>query len=449
MGIPLALSMRNRVDSEVRNQAASQAQVVAASASESLEPRAGAVGTASLNHLVNVSAEHVRGRVIVVDRRGIVLADSAGSAEVGANYSSRPEIQQALSGSTYQATRESQTLGTQLLATAVPVLHNGLTTGAVRVTQSVDTVNAAVHRSVIGVVLLGGIVLLLGLAGAFVMASEIARPIRRLDRAAEAVSKGDLEARAPVEGSKEQRSLARSFNRMTERLAEMIHSQQDFVADASHQLRTPLAGLRLRLEEMRETTDSADDAAQLDAGMREVDRLSHIVDELLILSPGGEHGLPPEALDLEEALDRAYERWAVHADEAGIELAIEPGAEGTFWCARADLDRALDPLIENAISYSPAGTAIELAAGGGVIEIRDRGVGVATEESEAVFGRFYRGSAGRRVSGGTGLGLPIAKQFAETWGGAVELVPRPGGGTIARLDIPAPDRAAISGDGFA
>lgn len=440
MGIPLALSMRSRVDSEVRSQAESQAQIVAANASEVLEPKAGSKGSGALDRLVQVSAEHVRGRVIVVNRSGIVVADSAGRAEVGHNYSSRPEIQQALGGSTYQATRNSNTLGTALLATAVPVLHGSRTTGAVRVTQSVDAVNAAVHRSMVGVILLGGVVLLLGLAGGFVMASEIARPIRRLDRAAESVSTGDLEARATVEGSSEQRSLALSFNRMTERLAEMIRSQQDFVADASHQLRTPLAGLRLRLEELRETTASADDAAQLDAGMREVDRLSHIVDELLILSPGGEHGLPPEALDAEEALERAFERWAAHADEQGVELVVEPGAEGSFWCARADLDRALDPLIENAIVYSPAGAEVELAAGAGAIEVRDRGAGVDAGERDAVFQRFYRGGAGRRVTGGTGLGLPIALQFAEAWGGSVALLPRSGGGTVARLILPAPDR---------
>ncbi len=439
MGIPLALSLRGRVDAEVRSQSKSQAQLVAASAAEALEPgKGGRNQAAALQHLVLVSAEKVRGRIIVVDRTGTVVADSAGRTEIGQDYSSRPEIATALGGSTFQATRESATLGTQLLATAVPILHGGRTTGAVRVTQSVDAVNSAVRRSVVGVVLLGGVVLLLGLGGGFVMASEIARPIRRLDDAAEAVSAGDLATRARVEGSSEQRSLALSFNRMTERLAEMIRSQQDFVADASHQLRTPLAGLRLRLEELRETTTDAEEATQLDAGMHEVDRLSHIVDELLILSPGGEHGLPPERIEPASAIEWAAERWTAHAEENGIELAVSTGVGGrALWCARADLDRALDPLIENAIAYSPAGSVVELAAVDGAIEVRDRGAGVGEQESEQVFRRFFRGSAGRRVSGGTGLGLPIARQLTETWGGSVTLRPRPGGGTVARLEMPA------------
>ncbi len=123
-----------------------------------------------------------------------------------------------------------------------------------RVTQSVEAVNSAVRRAIFGLGILSVIVLGLGLIAGALIAQQIARPIRRLGIAAGRVASGDLDARAPIEGSTEQRSLARSFNEMTERVSRLLRSQRDFVADASHELRTPLTGLRLQLEEVREAT---------------------------------------------------------------------------------------------------------------------------------------------------------------------------------------------------
>ena len=189
--------------------------------------------------------------MIVVDANGKVIADSAGPAELGASYADRPEIAAALNGRSYQQERHSDTLDTDILATAVPILEHGATVGAVRVTQSVEAVNSAVRRSLAGIALLALVVLVLGVIAGALIARRIARPIDRLAEAADEVAGGDLDARAPVEGSTEQRSLARSFNGMTERVGRMLEGQQEFVADASHQLRTPLTGLRLQLEELQ------------------------------------------------------------------------------------------------------------------------------------------------------------------------------------------------------
>src|SRR5207245_3658455 len=122
----------------------------------------------------------VRGRVVVVDLRGRVLADSARSAPVGTYFGSRPEIVETLAGRRYQETRASRTLGHRILATAVPVLHRGKIAGAVRVTQSVAAVDRALDRATLGLVLIGGVVLLLGLTVGALIARQIARPMRRL-----------------------------------------------------------------------------------------------------------------------------------------------------------------------------------------------------------------------------------------------------------------------------
>ena len=419
LGIPLALSLRDRVDAEVRSQAESQADVVAASATDLLAP---GVPRSGLAALADSAATTVRGRVLVVDAQGRVLADSAGSATRGASYADRPEIRAALGGNRPQRVRHSASTGADLLATAVPVTRLGRVAGAVRITQNVATVHRAVNRTTAELALVAATVLLAGLAAAAVIAAQIARPIRRLERAARRVADGDLEARAAEEGSIEQRSLAQSFNEMTERLIALVSAQRRFVADASHQLRTPLTGLRLRVEAL------GDDAATV-----EVDRLAQIVEELLALSRAGETPATVTRCDLDAAARSAAKRFAAAAAKHGVAVRVTPGSGPAFGSSVPhELDRALDALVENAIAYASDGGEVEIAAMPGLLEVRDRGPGLPAGEEELLFERFHRGTAGS----GTGLGLPIARALARGWGGDATLRARPGGGAIAALVIP-------------
>jgi signal transduction histidine kinase len=432
LGVPLAISLGDRVDAEVRGQARSQVDVVAASASELLAP----ARRPALQNLVEISAASVRGRAIVVDSRGRLLADSAG-APAGRSYADRPEVHAALGGRGEQITRNSETLGAEILATSAPILEHGRPAGAVRITQSVGAVHDAVRESILDLSALGFVVLLLGLVAGALIAQQIARPIRRLDVAARRVADGDLETTVEVEGSTEQRSLARAFNEMTRRVKRLLRSQQDFVADASHQLRTPLTGLRLRLEGLGERfRDDRAASTELDAATHEIDRLSAIVAELLILSRAGEHELPAMTVDLAETARRAVERWRHAAEERGIELEARAEGEGeSMRCAGPDLDRALDSLVENALRYSPEGSTVAIAVRAGGIEVLDEGPGLEPGEEQAIFERFSRGSAGRRGTSGTGLGLPIARELTRQWGADVTLSNRSGGGLRAVIEV--------------
>lgn len=429
LGVPLALNLRERVDDEVRVQSRSQASLVAVTA-------AGLGGDdRALATLARSSARSVRGRVLIVDARGSVLADSAGPASRGRSYADRPEIASALTGDGVQETRESRTLDEEILATTVPVLRRGRPAGAVRVTQSVEAVDRSVRRSIVGLGLLGLVVLVMGLGVGLLIARRIARPVRDLDETARVVAGGDLDRRASVEGSHEQRSLARSFNVMTDRLATALQAQRRFVADASHQLRTPLTGLRLRLEEARASSDEPAVQEEIDAGMAEVDRLAAIVEELLLLSRAGSRDADPAELDLGETAEQAGRRWQGAARDAGIDLQVsrENGAAPVTASPPA-LDRAVDVLVENAIRYSPRGSRVDLRAAPGRIEVLDRGPGLEPGEETRVMERFHRGSAGRLGPAGTGLGLPIATELAREWGGVVRLENRDGGGARAVLE---------------
>jgi signal transduction histidine kinase len=432
LGVPLGLSLRARVNDEVRSQAASQADLVAATAADLLTSGR----RRELQMLTETSGEQVRGRVLVVDRRGTVLADSAVPPQTGSSYAGRPEIAIALRGRQVQAQRSSSTLGEQILATAVPVIRNGTTVGAVRVTQSVAAVSSAVRRVEIGLAVVGAIVLAVGLAVAAVIAERIARPLARLERVARRVAGGELTARARIEGSREQRSLGASFNEMTDRVERLLDSQREFVADASHQLRTPLTGLRLRIEEARAAGVSTAAAAELDAGTAEVDRLAQIVDELIILSRAGERELPGDRLDLDTTVRLAVARWSAAAAKKGIVLESEAMSGASVLCASADADRVLDVLIENALQYGPGGSTVTVAAASGCIRVSDRGPGIRGDEADAIFERFHRGSAGRGGPAGSGLGLSIARELAREWGGDVTLENRDGGGAVAIFALP-------------
>jgi two-component system, OmpR family, sensor kinase len=424
--VPLILSLRDRVDAEVRSQARGQADLIAATVSGSLEPGP------TLDEVVSRAGTEVRGRVIAVGAGGRLLADSAGEDRLGLFYGDRPEIERALQGGFFQEERRSETLDNQaILATAVPVLDGDRVEGAVRITQRVGAISSATDRATLGLIAVGALVLVLGLAAGALIARQVSGPLRRLDAAARRIGEGDLTARAKVEGSAEQQRLARTFNQMTERVERLVTSQRDFVADASHQLRTPLSGLRLRLEEAYATTSEPEAREEIEAGLREVDRLSAMVAELLLLSQAGEIDAPPEKVDLEDAAYRAAARW----DGATGGKVVASGTPSEGYCSIADLDRALDVLLENALHYGNG--EVEVRSRPGALEVLDRGPGLSDADLEAVFERFHRGSAGRSGPTGTGLGLPIARELAQRWGGDVTLANRNGGGARATLTVPA------------
>jgi two-component system, OmpR family, sensor kinase len=379
------------------------------------------------------SARDLSGRVIVVDRRGRLLADSSGMTS--GSYASRPEIGRALSGRPSQGQRHSDSLGEDLLFTAVPVLDTGRTVGAVRVTQSVAAVNREVRNDVLALVGVAAVVLLVGLGVAWVLASSLARPLRRLAGTAREVADGDLDARAPVEGSTEQREVAGAFNDMTGRLGRALRSQREFVANASHQLRTPLTGLRLRLEAASLKTEDPEVERELVAAERETVRLARLLSELLTLARERERP-EPEDVSLAEVARAAHERWEGPAQTGGRRLLLRGEGEPIVAATEADLAVVLDNLIENALNYSPLATTVAIEWGPDArLAVLDDGPGIDPTERERIFERFYRGEASGGTSG-TGLGLSVVEALAHRWEGTVELSDRPSGGTVAELRLP-------------
>ena len=431
--IPLILNVSRRVDAEVEGQAAAQAQLVAASASGRMRD------AAQLRLITREAARDLGGRVIVVDSAGRLAADSAGLA--GGSYGDRPEIRTALQeGQVAQGRRFSDTLGESLLYTAVPVVSGNARVGAVRVTQSVDAIERRVRRDVLGLIGIGLIALVLGLAFAWVLAGTLARPLQRLAEAARRVEAGDLEARAAPEGSTEHREVAHAFNDMTERLGQVLEAQRQFVANASHQLRTPLTGLRLRLEAaaLKAGSELSD---ELEAAEREVERLARLLTTLLTLAREGDRPATGTVVSLADQVEQAVERWNDRAAQTGHELFVDCRENAYARASAEDLAIVLDNMIENALKYSTGGSVrIECAREGreAYLAVLDEGPGLRPGEEGQVFERFARGSGGSRAPG-TGLGLALVATLARRWGGSASIRNRLHGGARAELRLPAAD----------
>ena len=428
LAVPFALSVSSRVEAEVQAQAAADAHLVAAAAAGALDR------PAELRALVARAGADARGRVLVVAADGTVLADSEAPELAGADYGGRPEVAAVLAGSGIeQGRRRSESLGADLLYTAVPVLAGGARAGAVRITRSAAPVDARVRRDVLAVAGIAAAALVLGLVLAWLLAGSLARPLRGLAAAARRVGEGDLDARAPVAGAAEQREVASAFNDMADRLGRALRAQREFVGNASHQLRTPLTGLRLRLEAAALKADDPPLAEELAAAEREAERLGDLVAALLALAREGDERAP-QPVDLAGAAERAAERWR---PEGGGRVAV--GAGGRLWAAASadDVAIVLDNLLENALRYTDGPVDLGWRRDGGlaVLEVLDRGPGVEPEEAERLFGRFVRGGA-PDAPPGSGLGLAVVRTLARRWGGDAALEPRPGGGTRAWVALP-------------
>jgi signal transduction histidine kinase len=232
--------------------------------------------------------------------------------------------------------------------------------------------------------------------------------------------------------------VAHAFNDMTERLGQVLEAQRQFVANASHQLRTPLTGLRLRLE-AASLKAGPELAAELEAAEREVERLARLLTALLTLAREGDRPATGASVSLGAAVEQARERWADRAAQGGHRLVTDCRDQAVARVSEEDLAIVLDNLIENALNYSPGGTvSVECGRQDGEVylAVADEGPGLEPGEEERVFERFERGSGGRQ-SPGTGLGLALVATLARRWGGSARLVNRPEGGARAEVRFPA------------
>jgi two-component system sensor histidine kinase MprB len=333
----------------------------------------------------------------------------------------------------------SETYDAEVEGTHLLVLTEGLgPRGAVQVARPLTEVDESLNRVLFAVLVIGALgVALAVLLGALVARAALA-PIARFTRRTEAIAaRPDLSERIDVEGDDELARLARSFNSTLDALEGAVESQRRLVADASHELRTPIASLRANFETLRESERlPAEDREALRADIvEELDELTALVSDVVELARGAR---PEESLD-DVRLDSLVGDLVGRAQRRGNGAALfEPDLEPTLVRGAPDrIARAVSNLLDNARKWSPPGGTVEVSLHGGTLSVRDHGPGFAEADLPRVFERFYRAEEARGMQG-SGLGLAIVKQAAETHGGSVEAANAPGGGALVRVSFGPP-----------
>lgn len=439
--IPLGVFYAQRERERLASDAEHDANVIATLYEDDLE-----AGSPLDPGPANVYEQRTGARVVVVDSRGISQVDTA--ARISRDFSTRPEIEAALTGTRTSGTRPSDTLGTDLLYVAVPVASGGTVHGALRITLDTADLTARIRAFWWALAGIAVVVLLAVALIGWMIARSVTRPLRALTADAARFSGGDLSVDdRPIEGPPEIRSLDATMNTMARRLDGLITAQRTFVGDAAHQLRTPLTALRLRLENLQLADPSSSLLdRELELAVEETARLSELVTNLLQLARADDRPARGD-IDLAAVVADRVDTWTAVADEFGVAL-VGPRRDEVealpVFVVPGAVDQILDNLLDNALAFAPRGSRVDVTVGSSedvaVVRVVDAGPGLSDELKTRATQRFWRGDSTRP---GTGLGLAIVEALAVASGGTVTLGDAPGGGLTVSVEVP---RSSSHGD---
>ncbi len=306
--------------------------------------------------------------------------------------------------------------------------------GAVQVARSLDEVDSQLKRILVALIVVGAIGIGLGGALGAVVARTALVPIGRFTARTERLrEESDLSERMEVVGDDELARLARSYNATLDALERSAEAQRHLVADASHELRTPIASLRANIQTLGEADRLPPaEREQMRADIvGELDELTSLVGDVVELARGSKPALQQDDVRLDQVVGAVLERErrrahdGVTLDATTLEAAVVLGEPDR-------ITRAVTNLVGNAIKWSPPGGVVEVALEDGVLSVRDHGPGFDDEDLPHVFERFYRAASARSTSG-SGLGLAIVAQAAEAHNGFAEAANAPGGGALLRV----------------
>jgi len=375
-----------------------------------------------------------------------VVSSGAGASHEAADAALVPVLARAKTRTLSGETSNRDPLGPQfyvaLSLKAEGVNHRSVDDPVLLVTIPASVVNTAIGHGWLKLGVLGLSVLVGAAALGLVISSSLIRPLRRIESAVDAIGSGSLDVRAPVgSGPAELRKLASAINSTTERLIRLLEAQRAFAADASHQLRTPLTALRLRLENLQrlEATAGSHDVA---AAIGELSRLSRLVEALLTLARGDGEQRALVPVDVGGVVRERLEVWRPLADEQhlGLDASLKSDGSGlvVLACPEA-LEQVLDNLLANAFEATPGGGQVHIEAcqADKFVEIHviDTGPGLSPAERTRAFDRFWRGSTPGHD--GAGLGLAIVDQLVRASGGSAALQEARGGGIDATIRLQA------------
>ncbi|UED86972.1 sensor histidine kinase [Streptomyces profundus] len=308
------------------------------------------------------------------------------------------------------------------LVVASPVIRDGDVIAVVVTESPTGPLRSSILQSWLPILVGEAAALLLALVAAFQLTRWVLRPVRVLDRATHHIATGRMTARvAPAGGPPELRRLAVSFNEMADHVEEVLEQQRAFVADASHQLRNPLAALLLRIDLLGlELPEGNEEFASVRA---EGKRLAEVLDGLLGLALAEHSAADTRVVDVAALVAERVAAWLPLADRSGVGLRLEGAAAVTGWADPLGLSSALDAVVDNALKFTPEGGRVTVTVTPDrdtvALEIADTGPGVDDDELERVGSRFWRSQRHQNVSG-SGLGLSIVGALLAAGGARID-----------------------------
>ena len=400
--------LRSDLDESVTDGLSTRAAAVLAAGS----PAAGAAGDAEDGFAQRLDAD---GRVL------------ASAGEVRGSALRPAELRRAQAGERVLVEREVPGIDgtTRVLAKAGPGSE------VVAVGQSLEDRDDTLGNLVRSFALGGPIAILVASVLGYLLAAAGLRPVEAMRRRAEEVSLSRADERLPLPAARDEiYRLGETLNEMLDRLGRSFERERRFVADASHELRTPVAVIKAELEgALRAGGHDPQVREALIASVEECDHLAQLAEDLLILARSSEGALPvrPEPLEMREQLERVARRFADRAGARGRSISVDAAGEETVYADELRLRQALGNLVDNALRYGEGEIVLRSRRAGPGLElaVSDQGDGFSPEFAERAFERFARGDLAR-TRAGAGLGLSIVRAIAEAHRGRAELVSGPG-----------------------
>ncbi|MEZ4767448.1 MAG: ATP-binding protein [Caldilineales bacterium] len=408
-----------------------------------------------LQQVADLYASDTGTRVTILTPLGSAIADSTIPAREVSSQGSQVEVQAALTGLGAHDIRIDPVSGQSILHAAAPIRQGTELLGVVQLARPLQVTLDRIRRTLLSFALAGLAAMVIAGLLAVWLSRRLLRPIRALEDASLAIAQGDLDRRVAVESADEIGELAGAFNSMAQQVQNTVEQQRQFVANASHELRTPVTNIKLRSEALLSggVTDAARSKRYLAEIDSEADRLGKLATALLDLSRlesgAAGHADARVPADLSALLLLVGNDLQMRAESAGLTLTVDAPPDLPPVVVWPDqIEAALINLVDNAIKFTPAGGSVALAARRAGefcrVTVSDSGPGIPAEDLPHVFDRFYRAdkahsrqsSQGSQGSG-AGLGLAIVRTLIEANGGQIRVASSTGHGTTFTIDLPA------------
>lgn len=391
----------------------------------------------------SLAGTNIRG--VVTNTSYTVLYDTNEESHLGGRVFMRDSIKRALDGE--QAVNITFENGMRLINVAVPIETGGNIIGGVYLAESINTIDDTIRSTRTSLIVFSALIIILIGMLSLAMSYIITSPLEEFRSVARAISKGDFSKRVNVKGHNEMAQLAETLNYMCDELGLLEEKRRKFVSDASHELKTPMAGIKLICDSLvsAENLESAMIKEFLTDMSDEVDRLTRIVERLLVLTrlDVGDAELKQEETDVRMLINQVVKKLTPIATSKDIVMYTDYH-DKEFEPILLDYDKmyeAIYNIADNAIKYSPEGgfVHIDVTADTAYLTIRieDNGPGIPESERDRIFERFYRLDDSRaRDTGGTGLGLAITKEAVSMHGGTITVMNASEVGSIFTVRLP-------------